>query len=166
MTTRADRELATIPWKLILLAGLCGGMAEVLWVALYGSLTALDAGEVAREVTASVIPNAAAQSWAPALGVAIHLALSLALGMIFAFTVWLPVTRHLSAAGAMAAAVACLTAIWAFNFFIILPELNPGFLRLMPLAVTLFSKVLFGAGMAAVLQRAADKPAPKFAIES
>jgi hypothetical protein len=166
MKNCAESKLTTIPWKWILLAGFCGGMAEVFWVALYGTLASLDTGEIAREVTASLIPQAAGLTLAPALGIGIHLALSLALGMVFALTVWIPVTRYLNPAGAIAAAVACLTAIWAFNFFIVLPALNPGFLKLMPLAVTLISKMLFGAGMAAVLQRAAIKPVRRFAPES
>mgnify|MGYP001554809963 CR=1 FL=1 len=45
-----------------------------------------------------------------------------------------------------------LGAVWSFNFLVVLPLLDPGFLVLLPLAVTLASKLLFGVGAAAVLR--------------
>ena len=158
MNRRADSGPTMVSWKAILLAGWCGGVAEILWIALYCSLTGLSAGEVAREVTATLYPAAASLPSAPALGVAIHLVLSLALGLVFARTIWIPVARHFRALGVLASAIAALIAVWAVNFLIILPILNPGLLKLMPLAVTLTSKILFGAGMAAVLLRSAGGP--------
>ena len=155
MTKRAYHKQTMIPWKLILLAGLCGGVAEVLWIALYSFLTTLSAGEVARQVTASVFPAAANLAWAPVLGVIIHLVLSLALGLVFAWLIWIPVARHVGAVGALSSAIAALIAVWAFNFFILLPALNPGFIALMPLSVTFVSKVLFGVAMAWVLLQCA-----------
>ena len=127
-------------------------MAEILWVALYGSLTSLSAGEVARQVTASVFPAAVNLAWAPLLGVIIHLALSLALSLVFAWLIWIPVVVYFGVIGALSSAIAALIAVWAFNFFILLPVLNPGFIALMPLGVTFVSKVLFGVAMAWTLQ--------------
>jgi hypothetical protein len=48
-------------------------------------------------------------------------------------------------------ALLALTAIWAFNFFALLPTVNADFAGLMPYAVTLGSKLLFGVAMAATL---------------
>ena len=157
MRTFARKDQTEVPCKLILLAGLCGGVAEVLWVALYSSLTTLSAGEVARQVTASVFPAAANLAWAPVFGVVIHLALSLALGLAFAWLVWIPVIKHFGARGALSSAVAALIAVWAFNFLVVLPVLNPAFVTLMPLSATFISKMLFGVTMAAVLQQGAGK---------
>ena len=46
-----------------------------------------------------------------------------------------------------------LAGIWALNFLLVLPVLNPRFVTLMPYAATLASKALFGLTMAAVLAR-------------
>jgi hypothetical protein len=44
----------------ILIAGLAGGIAEILWVLAYSAVAPVAAAEVAREVTASIVPVAAA----------------------------------------------------------------------------------------------------------
>lgn len=138
----------------VLVAGLAGGIAEILWVLVYGAFAPVSAAEVAREVTASVLPGAAAWAVAPALGVGIHLALSIALaGAFVAGLARLFPGRH-GAAGYVAIGVAALAGVWALNFLLVLPLLNPRFVTLMPYAATLFSKALFGMTMGAVLARA------------
>ena len=42
------------------------------------------------------------------------------------------------------------------NFFLVLPELNPAFVTLLPYGVTLFSKVLFGITLGWVVQETAQ----------
>ncbi len=131
----------------ILLAGFCGGMAEIIWVAIYGAMTPTSGMEVARQVSASVFPSMTDSSAAVPVGIAVHLLLSLLLAGIFAVAVWLPFSRKLRFVQAMLVAVAALSGVWAINFFVILPVLNPAFIDLMPYAATLFSKVLFGIAM-------------------
>ena len=131
----------------ILLAGLCGGMAEIVWVAIYSAMTPASGMEVARQVSASVFPAMADSSAAVPVGIAIHLLLSLLLAGVFTVTVWLPFASKLRFVPAMLVAVAALSGVWAINFFVILPLLNPVFVDLMPYAATLFSKVLFGLAM-------------------
>lgn len=143
----------------ILVAGLAGGIAEILWVLAYSAVAPVAAAEVAREVTASIVPVAAAWAVAPAIGVALHLALSIALAYAF-----------VTALGGMAPgartvplAVAALVAVWAFNFLVLMPLLDMRFATLMPYAATLLSKVLFGVAMGSVLARSAPRlarPAP------
>lgn len=87
---------------------------------------------------------------APA-GIAVHLLLSLLLAGVFTVAVWLPFARKLRFVPAMLVAVAALSGVWAINFFVILPVLNPAFVVLLPYAATLFSKVLFGIAMASGL---------------
>ncbi|HUG76598.1 MAG TPA: hypothetical protein VML57_03840 [Burkholderiales bacterium] len=121
----------------ILIAGLAGGIAGILWVLAYSAVAPVAAAEVAREVTASIVPVAAAWAVAPAIGVALQLALSIA--------------------------VAALVAVWAFNFLVLMPLLDMRFATLMPYAATLLSKVLFGVAMGSVLARSAPRlarPAP------
>ena len=50
----------------VLLAGLAGGMAEVLWVAAWSAVAPLQATAVAREITRTVLPGMAAAPMAAA----------------------------------------------------------------------------------------------------
>ena len=132
---------------MIVLAGFCGGMAEIIWVAIYSAMTPIGAMEVARQITASVFPAMTDASAAAPVGIAIHLLLSLLLAGVFTVAVWLPFARKLRLAPALLVAVAALSGVWAINFFVVLPLLNPAFVDLMPYGITLISKMLFGIAM-------------------
>ena len=139
--------------KVALLAGLSGGAAEIAWVALYSSASSARSADIAREITATVLPFAADAPWAPWAGVGIHLVLSAALGLAFVLALWrycatAPATRNI-----WVAALVALTGVWAVNFLVILPAFNPVFVKLMPYGATLASKLLFAVAMAGVLQR-------------
>ena len=140
--------------KLILLAGFCGGMAEIFWVQLYASLTGHSGLEVARQVTASMLPGLSDAAFAPGLGIAIHLVLALLVALVYAALIWLPFIRRRGPAASLAVASAVLATIWAVNFLLVLPVVNPVFVTLMPYPVTLGSKLLFGMAMAGVLYTA------------
>lgn len=139
-------------WKLILLAGLAGGAAEILWIMLYSGLTESSSIQVARQVTASLWPDAAEWSLAPALGIAIHLGLSLILAAILIKLLLRVASWGVSRGTVMASAAAMLSMVWAVNFLAVLPAINPHFVTLLPYAVTLTSKILFGVAMASVFQ--------------
>ena len=148
--------------KTIALAGLGGGLAEMLWVTIYSSLTHASGVAVAREVAASLLPTTADWVLAPLIGVGIHLVLSVALTAAVAWTLWRYAMPRLGAGTLMVSATAVLVTVWAVNFFVVLPALNPAFVTLMPYTVTLVSKVLFAIAMAGVLQyNAADCVEPK-----
>ena len=66
---------------------------------------------------------------------------------------WRPALQRSGIAGNVLASCAVLSAVWVFNFFVLLPVLNPGFAGLMPYGVTLASKLLFGVAMGWVLYR-------------
>jgi hypothetical protein len=136
---------------LILLASLAGGAAEIFWVALYSSFTPLAGMTVAREVTASLFPALAVGAWGAWLGVLVHMTLAVALGFAFAFVIWIPYARDRGVVTTVATSAAALAAIWAMNFFIVLPVMNPAFIMLMPLPVTFASKMLFALAMALTL---------------
>lgn len=142
----------------VMLGGLCGGLAEVLWVALYASLTPVSGVEVARQVAVTAFPSVAGLALAPVLGIAVHFAFSLALGVGFAWAVWFPFGRRLDFPTAMAMAIAALVGVWAINFFIVLPVVNPGFVTLMPYGASLISKALFGVAMAWALEEVSPQP--------
>lgn len=141
----------TIPYQPILLAGLAGGIAEMLWITAYSSTHALSSAAVARQITASFWPAAAEWPYAAAMGIIIHLALSIALVAMTAPALS-RIAAKCSGAGFMIASAAfMLTLVWSVNFFIILPVLNPAFVTLMPYGVSLVSKLLFGVTMGVVL---------------
>jgi len=149
--------------SMIFLAGICGGFAEVIWIAIYGAASQTSSLEVARQITASVFPAMADSLMAAQLGIVIHMLLAVLLTGIFVWAVWLPYTRRahrLNFLQAMLISVTTLSAVWAINFFVILPQLNPAFIGLMPLGVTLLSKMLFGVAMGGVLGQVARAAAP------
>jgi hypothetical protein len=121
-------------WKAAVMAGTAGGAAEILWIA---SIAPASAADVAREVTATFYPGLPA---AALTGVAIHMLLSVALGLVLA-----KVLLRVARAGLVVAALGALAGVWALNFLIVLPLINPAFVTLLPFAVTLASKLLFGA---------------------
>jgi hypothetical protein len=136
--------------KALLLAGLAAGMAEVVWIALYAAFTPVDALEVARSITATFGEAGAA---AAAAGLGIHLVLSLAVAAVFIALVYRPLREFLGARAIVACALGVLAMIWVTNFFVVLPAINPAFTELMPLPVTLVSKLLFGLALALTLLR-------------
>jgi hypothetical protein len=139
-----------------LFAGLCGGLAEIAWIAVYSSATSTNGIEVARQVTASLSPIAADWATAPALGVVIHMVLALALaGALVPFLLRCATPRP-GPCTIIAGATVLLVIVWAVNFFLVLPALNPAFVTLLPYGVTLFSKVLFGITMGWVVQETAQ----------
>jgi len=137
----------------LLLAGLAGGLAEILWIAFYTSLTSGSGLEVARQVTATLFPSVAALPAAPAIGIAIHLALSVVLASVFVRFIWIPFAKPLAGGASVIITVAALMAVWAVNFLIVLPVVNPSFVTLLPYEITFVSKALFGAAMAWSLRK-------------
>jgi hypothetical protein len=134
------------------LAGAAGGLAEIGWIAFYGVATGLPTEPIARGVAASLAPALATIPGSTALGVAIHMVIAVALGLGLALAVRLPWRRNGEIRSEFPRIVLTLAAIWAVNFLVVLPNINPGFVHLLPYHVTLFSKLLFGLASAAVFR--------------
>jgi hypothetical protein len=134
------------------LGGIAGGCAEIGWIALYGAATGTPTDPVARGIVTSVIPALTTSSWAPSLGIAIHLGLAVALGVVLALALRLVARRTGAGHSEFTLVMLALAGVWAVNFFVALPQLNPEFVRLLPLSVTLLSKLLFGLSAAAVFR--------------
>lgn len=135
--------------RIAMSAGAAGGMAEVFWILAAASALGTDGWSVARAVGVTVMPNLAGSSFAPWMGLLVHFLLSFALAAMFVHAL----RRRLRPAMIFAATLASLAAIWAINFLVLLPSINPAFVALLPHPVTLISKLLFGVAMAAVLVR-------------
>lgn len=145
----ADTRNAPLPF--ILLAGAFGGAAEIIWVCLLSISSPASGVEIARGITAALWPAMAAIPAAPAIGILIHMGLSFAITFVFAATVWKPALRLTGRGGLIIISLLSLGLIWVFNFFFLLPIIAPAFVHLLPLPATLFSKLLFGLAMGAVL---------------
>jgi len=128
------------------LAGLAGGAAEVAWISLYAAVTGSDAAAVARGVSDTVGIDAASPAVA---GVAIHMTIAAMLGMALAAAL---APLRLEGARLYAVLAGALAGVWAINFMIVLPLLNPAFVGIVPLGVSFVSKLLFGVAAAASLQ--------------
>ena len=134
------------------IAGAAGGLAEVAWVTLYASLTGADAAVVARGVTTAVGVTALLPASAVGLGVAVHMVLAVLLGVPVVL-LWQAIGRRMGLASAYAAVLAALACVWVINFFVLLPLVSPDFITMLPYAVSLTSKLLFGLATAETLRR-------------
>lgn len=133
------------------LAGFAGGLAEIGWIIVYAVLSDSNAELVARGVTDAVGLSGATAAPVTA-GIVIHMILAGILGIAIAFGLR-SIAMHLRGAfGVYAIAVIALVAVWAANFFALLPQISPQFVQMVPYGVTLASKLLFGIAAASVLQ--------------
>ena len=128
------------------LAGSAGGIAEVAWISLYAAATGSDAALVARGVTETLRIDASAPVLA---GIAIHMGIAAMLGMALAAAL---APLRLEGARLYAILGCALAGVWAINFMVVLPLLNPAFVAIVPLGASFVSKVLFGIAAAASLQ--------------
>lgn len=130
------------------MAGAAGGLAEIAWVSAYALATGMDAAVVARGVTTAVGITALVPQTSALVGIFIHMALAVVLGIALA-AAWqkLPGARY-------PLTIAALAGVWVMNFFVVLPLLSPDFIQLLPYAVSLVSKLSFGFAAAEVLRRA------------
>ncbi len=80
-------------------------------------------------------------------GVAIHYVLSLLIAGAAAFAYLRIFAGDIDESTIFASSISALAIIWASNFFVVLPVVNPVFVTLMPLTVTLISKIGFGIAM-------------------
>ena len=135
------------------LAGAAGGLAEIAWVSVYAGMTGMDPGEVARAVTTAAGLGSLFPAMPAALGITVHMTLALALGIALAAAWERIATRTSGAANPYWVALPALAAVWAFNFFVVLPVVDPPFVHLLPYAVSLTSKLLFGLAAAEVLRQ-------------
>ena len=107
---------------------------------------------MAREITATILPQAAFGAAGALLGLAVHFTLSVALGLVIGAGLT-SMGKRRGFAGTLTMLVGALIVVWVLNFLVGLPMLNPQFLNLMPWYVSLASKVAFAIAMALVLRR-------------
>jgi hypothetical protein len=151
------------PWSIGAIAGLAGGFFEVGWIALYQKLNGHESVAVARGVTQSLFPEFVTAPASVPLGVVIHMALAVLLGVVIAFVVNRMLPRIVGTVMEPVVVIVMLVGVWATNFFVALPAINPNFVLLVPYEAGLASKILFGSAAAFVFwsahrPRVAQKP--------
>ena len=83
------------------------------------------------------------------------MALAAMLGIILVFT-WRALSAkrpHLS--NPYPFMLTALAAVWTVNFFVVLPIVSPAFIHIVPYAVSLISKLLFGIAAAEIVRNEA-----------
>jgi hypothetical protein len=134
-------------------AGAAGGLAEIAWVTLYSAISGADPALLARGVTTAAGVNALLPSSPVMLGLGVHMTLAVMLGVVLAFA-WRAVSaQRRGLSNPYPFMLAALAGVWAINFFVVLPLLSPPFIHIMPFAVSLTSKLLFGVAAAEVIRR-------------
>ena len=99
-------------------AGVAGGVAEIAWVILYAGATGADPATVASGVTTAAGLSALFPAAPVAVGVTVHMALAVTLGIALSFG-WRALSSHrLECAGPFPFMLAALVGVWAVNFFV------------------------------------------------
>lgn len=136
-----------------MLAGAAGGLAEVAWVSFYAAITGGNAAALARGVTTAAGVTALLPAAPVTTGIVVHMMLAVMLGVVLT-GLWQ--TLQTQRVGSLhVVSLALLASVWAINFFVILPVISPAFVNLLPLSVSLASKLLFGLAAAETLRRCA-----------
>jgi hypothetical protein len=148
---------AAMAVRIGLWAGLAGGAAEVLWIALFSQITGGSAAFVADSVTATVVPSLAGSSVSVTLGLAIHFGLAALLGIAVAVGIRSILPQLARTWAETALVIGTLAVVWMVNFLIVLPAINPAFVHIVPMPVSLASKLLFGVATVLVLRMQGDK---------
>jgi hypothetical protein len=139
-----------------IIAGAAGGLAEIAWVTLYAGATGANPATLARGVTTAIGVNALFPAAPITVGVFVHMGLAVTLGIALSF-VWRVLSEHRPrTVSPFQFTVAALSAVWAINFFVVLPIVSPGFIQLVPYSVSLISKLLFGLAAAGVFRLLAE----------
>ena len=141
------------PLRRLATAGLAGALAEVLWIALFCAASGRSTNGVLREISATVLAGSVDAAWAPAAGIIVHFALGVLIAIGFGVIVREGLLRGAAPRAQFIAALVGLAIVWAINFFVLLPVLNPAFVTIVPLSASLVSKLLFGVAMAMTLDR-------------
>src|SRR5271154_4265465 len=96
------------------IAGLAGGIAEVVWVGLYCTVAGGNGFDIARQVAGTLAPVMSQAPYAPAVGLAIHFSLSILVGIALVRPL-MAVIQGMSAA-LEPISLGLLALIWAVNF--------------------------------------------------
>lgn len=132
------------------IAGFAGGLAEVAVMGAYSGVSGLSGISILSLITATFAPDAFAFGSLGAFdGLMIHFVLSIIIGAAFGILQFIIYKKRSAVPYPLVAisGAAMLVCIWAFNFFVLLPEINPAFVAYVPLAPSFVSKLSFGLSL-------------------
>ena len=148
------------------LLGTTGGLVEIAWIGSFGLLAGSDTAEVARVISATVgwaLPSISLAAAPVFYGIVVHMLAAAGLGVALMFLWRWVAARPSRGVNEFSFMAAALAMIWAFNFFVVLPSINPAFadlqrvfVDLVPYPASLASKLLFGVA-GAIMLRYAEK---------
>lgn len=144
--------------------GLAGGLAEIVFMGAYCLASGKSGASILSLITFTFSDRGFAFGpLGASAGVLIHFALSVLIGVLFSIAMFLidNNTDKESATRTVVSGAILLTGIWAFNFFILLPNINPEFVALVPAKVAFFSKFLFGLSLGVLVNQVSGAPALK-----
>jgi hypothetical protein len=142
-------------FRIGIIAGGAGGLAEIAWVTLYAGITGANAAVLARGVTTAAGVSALLPAAPPVmLGIAVHMILAVMLGIVLTLA-WQVLSARRDGLSAYPFMFAALAGVWATNFFVVLPIVSPAFIHMVPYAISLTSKLLFGVAAAEVVRNQA-----------
>jgi hypothetical protein len=113
-------------FRIGVIAGAAGGLAEIAWVTLYAGMTGGDPALLARGVTTAAGVGALLPAASPVmLDVGVHMTLAALLGVILT-SVWqvLFAGRH-GLTNPYPFMLTALGSVWTMNFFVVLPVVSP-----------------------------------------
>lgn len=142
-------------------AGLAGGLAEVVFMGVYSQAGGISGATILSLITATFLPAAFAFGQLGAFdGLMIHFILSIIIGVSFGVLQYFLHNNRTSVSYPLVAVsgAAMLIGIWAFNFFVLLPRINPAFVAYVPLGPSFVSKLSFGLclGVFGALMKSVD----------
>lgn len=153
-------------FKVGTLMGFVGAMAEVGYMSLYSVFAGGSAKEVLSSVTYTFLSSDIAWGfWGVPLGLAIHMVLGMFMGVVV-YSLYLLVSKRVNVfkkegdsaishkfTYIMCYSLTALFAVWAINFYMVLPVINSHFLQIVPPLLALPSKLSFGLFMGLMLSR-------------
>ncbi|OGQ51941.1 MAG: hypothetical protein A3J24_01830 [Deltaproteobacteria bacterium RIFCSPLOWO2_02_FULL_53_8] len=131
-------------------AGFAGGLAEVAVMGLYSGVSGLSSATILSLITATFTSDAIAFGPLGAFdGLMIHFVLSVAIGAAFGILQYLIHKNRGTVSYPLVSVTGTviLVGIWAFNFFVLLPQINPAFVAYVPLVPSFVSKFSFGLSL-------------------
>ena len=134
------------------LAGLVGGVAEIVWISIAHVFGGTSPVGVARAIAGTLGHSSTSATSTALMGASIHLALAGLLGGVM-YMVWIRLMKpSKSRVSIMVFSIATLKAVWAINFYLVLPNLDPGFIVKVPVVNGLISKLSFAVAFCASIR--------------
>ncbi len=141
MTYKAQTK--QISYLILIMSGLLGGLAEIIWMYIYH----LNTNTGLKEISYEIVRTLHISSINPYSGLIIHLSLSVLIGVAYGKIIFEKLCKRNVLLGVLSSLL-ILCSIWLCTFKLILPVINPDMANIVPESISFISKMLFGIFMA------------------